>query len=73
MVTLPLFGGVGGACEFRGLLCVVKVTEGGGVLGRCQRTSGAIKGSGGGIPERRQILCEADREREGGAAAADGL
>lgn len=73
MERLPLFGKVGGACEFREVLCVVKVTGMGGILERCQRTSGAIKGTGGGIPERRQILCEAVREREGGAPAADGL
>ncbi|KAK5871061.1 hypothetical protein PBY51_003963 [Eleginops maclovinus] len=73
MERLPLFGKGGGACEFREVLCVVKVTGRGGVLESSQRTSGAIKGTGGGIPERRQILCEAVREREGGAPAADGL
>lgn len=73
MERLPLFGKVGGACEFREVLCVVKVTGMGGILELCQRTSGAIKGTGGGIPERRQILCETVREREGGAPAADGL
>lgn len=71
MERLPLFGNVGGACEFREVLCVVKVTAVGGALELCQRTSGAIKGTGGGIPERRQILCEAFRECEGGAPAAD--
>lgn len=73
MERLPIFGKGGGACEFREVLCVVKVTGMGGILERCQRTSGAIKGTGGGIPERRQILCEAVQEREGGAPAADGL
>ncbi|KAG7490076.1 hypothetical protein JOB18_027318 [Solea senegalensis] len=68
-----LFGKKGGAYEFREVLCVVKVTAVGGALERCQGTSGAIKGTGGGIPERRQILCEGVREREGGAPAADGL
>lgn len=73
MDGLSLFGNVGGACEFREVLCVVKVTRMGGLLERSQRTSGAIKGTGGGIPERRQILCEADWEQEGGAPAADSL
>lgn len=71
MEILPLFGKVGGACEFREVLCVVKVTEMGGILELGQRASGAIKGTGGGIPERRQILCETFREHGGGAPAAD--
>lgn len=73
MEGLPLFGNIGGPCEFREVLCVVKVTGMGGILDRSQRTSGAIKGTGGGIPERRQILCEAVLEHEGGAPAADSL
>lgn len=74
MARLPLFGKVGASpSEFREALCAVGVSGVGGALERCQRTSGAIKGTGGGIPERRQILCEAAREREGGAPAADGL
>lgn len=73
MEILPLFGKVGGACEFREILCVVKVTGIGVILALSQRTSGAIKGTGGGIPERRQILCETFRDREGGAPAADGF
>lgn len=70
MEILPLFGKVGGAYEFREVLCVVKVTEMGGILELGQRASGAIKGTGGGIPERRQILCETLREHGGGAPAA---
>lgn len=73
MERRSLFGKVGGASKFREVLCVVKLTEMGGILDYCQRTSGAIKGTGGGIPERRQILCEAVLEREGGALAADSL
>lgn len=45
----------------------------GGILEQRQRTSGAIKGTGGGIPERRQILCEALPELEGGAPVSDSV
>lgn len=61
MERRPLFGIVGGVFGFSEVLCVVKLTEMGVILDRFQRTSGAKKGTEGGIPERRQILCEAAR------------
>lgn len=71
MERRPLFGIVGGVFGFSEVLCVVKLTEMGVILDRFQRTSGAKKGTEGGIPERRQILCKAIPEREGGAFAAE--